>query len=262
MARRILAVIGLAAGLMLLGGPALAQVGPTEALQELDRARELVDESVRLYEVGRTEDAYTAARNAYLDHFEFVEIPLRVRDEGLTLALEEDFAQLRNLIEAGVPVEEVRTIAVVVQDGLDDVERVLSSPGLSAPAITVAYSFTILFREGLEAVLVVAAVLGYLEASRSTAYRPAVLAGVGAAVVMTVVTFVAAGVLLSLAPVQRELLEAGTAILAVVVLFYVSFWLVARLDQRRWMEFVKARVWSAASTGSTLALAGVGFAAV
>jgi high-affinity iron transporter len=47
-----------------------------------------------------------------------------------------------------------------------------------------------------------------------------------------------------------------------VVLFYVSFWLVARLDQRRWMEFVKAKVWTAASTGSTLALAAVGFTAV
>jgi high-affinity iron transporter len=58
------------------------------------------------------------------------------------------------------------------------------------------------------------------------------------------------------------LLEAGTAVVSVAVLFYVSFWLVTRLDHRRWMEFVKARVWSAATTGSTLALAGVGFTAV
>jgi high-affinity iron transporter len=65
-----------------------------------------------------------------------------------------------------------------------------------------------------------------------------------------------------LAPIQRELLEAGTAIVAVGVLFYVSFWLVTRLEQRRWMEFVKAKVWTAATTGSTLALAGVGFTAV
>ena len=49
----------------------------------------MVDEAVRQYAAGDAEAAYTTARNAYLDHFEYVEIPLRVRDEGLTLALEE-----------------------------------------------------------------------------------------------------------------------------------------------------------------------------
>jgi high-affinity iron transporter len=120
----------------------------------------------------------------------------------------------------------------------------------------------ILFREGFEAVLVVAAVLGYLEASRTTQYRGAVLKGVAGAVVASVLTFVAASVLLSIAPVQQELLEAVTAIVAVIVLFYVSFWLVQRLEHRRWMEFVKAKVWAATSSGSALALGAVGFTAV
>ena len=46
------------------------------------------------------------------------------------------------------------------------------------------------------------------------------------------------------------------------VLFYVSFWLLAKVDHRRWMEFVRARVWAAAATGSMFALFGVGFTAV
>jgi high-affinity iron transporter len=133
---------------------------------------------------------------------------------------------------------------------------------MAAPLLALTYAFTILFREGLEAVLIVAAVLGYLEATRNTQYRGAVLKGVGLAGVATVVTFILATAVIQLAPVQRELIEAGTALLAVVVLFYVSFWLVARLDHRRWMEFVKAKVWTAATTGSALALAGVGFTAV
>jgi high-affinity iron transporter len=119
-----------------------------------------------------------------------------------------------------------------------------------------------LFREGLEAVLIVAAVLAYLEASRNTQYRGPVIKGVLAAVAATVALFAASSLFLELAPVQRELLEAGTAVLAVAVLFYVSFWLITRLEHRRWMEFVKAKVWAAATTGSTLALAGVGFTAV
>lgn len=265
MIRRLprLAALGLLAGAFLLpSSPAHAQVTPEEGIAELERARTLVDRSVTLHEAGRSEDAYIAARNAYLDHFEFVEIPLRVRDEKLTLELEEDFAELRNLIQAGAPPDEVSVVASVVQSGLDRVEKVLTAPGLGAPAIAVGYSFMILFREGLEAVLVLAAILGYLEASRNIAYRKPVLAGVAAAVGATVLTFVLAAIVLSIAPVQRELLEAGTALLAVALLFYVSFWLVARLDQRRWMEFVKAKVWSATSTGSAFALAAVGFTAV
>lgn len=263
MVRRVIGLTLLALAFALVAGPARAQsVTPKEAIQELDRARALIDRSLELYEQGRSEDAYTAARNAYLDHFEFVEIPLRVRDEALTLELEEGFAELRNLMDAGAPLPEVEGVAAELREGLDRVERRLTEPGLGAPAIAAGYSFTILFREGLEAVLIVAAILGYLQASRNLQYRGPVLAGVGLAILATVVTFVLAALLLDLAPVERELLEAGTAILAVLVLFYVSFWLISRLEQRRWMEFVKAKVWAAATTGSTLALAGVGFTAV
>ena len=237
-------------------------VSTEEAIHELDTARRMVDESVQVYQGGDTQAAYDLARNSYLDHFEYVEIPLRVRDEALTLAVEEDYATLRNLIEAGSPVNDVEATAAEVHRGLDDVERKLSEPGLAAPIIALTYAFTILFREGLEAVLVVAAVLGYLEASRNTQYRKPVLRGVAAAVGATIVLFLLTTLFVRLAPLQRELLEAGTALLAVGVLFYVSFWLVTRLEHRRWMEFVKAKVWTAATTGSTLALAGVGFTAV
>ena len=265
---------GLLVALLILGAlaiPAVAfashstaggDVTAEEAVHELETARELVDESVDLYEEGSAEEAYTAARNSYLDHFEYVEIPLRVRDEGLTLEVEEDYAALRNLIEAGAPLGQVEDTAADVHRGLNDVERTLSEPGLAAPLLALLYAFTIIFREGIEAVLVVAAVLGYLEASRNTQYRGAVLKGVAGAGVATVLLFIAVTLFVQLAPLQRELLEAGTALLAVGVLFYVSFWLITRLEHRRWMEFVKAKVWAAATTGSTLALAGVGFTAV
>jgi high-affinity iron transporter len=239
-----------------------ADVTVSEALVELDESRALVDDAVAQYADGDAAAAYTTARNAYLDHFEYVEIPLRVRDEGLTLALEEDFAALRNQIESGVALDTVRETAAEVQAGLDDVERALSEPGIAAPAIAAVYSFTILFREGVEAVLIVAAVLAYLEASRNLAYRRPVVLGVVTAIVASVLTYLLISVILQVAPAQRELLEAITALAAVAVLFYVSFWLLSKIDHRRWMEFVRARVWAAAATGSTLALFGVGFTAV
>jgi len=67
---------------------------------------------------------------------------------------------------------------------------------------------------------------------------------------------------IDLAPVNRELLEAVTALFAVVVLIVVSFWLVARLEQRRRMEFMRARVASAIAAGSATAFAALGFTAV
>ena len=62
--------------------------------------------------------------------------------------------------------------------------------------------------------------------------------------------------MLDIAPMKRELLEATTALLAVVVLAFVSFWLISRLEHRHWMEFMRARVAAAIATGSALAFAG------
>jgi high-affinity iron transporter len=260
------AFVALLAGTGLIApAPVAAQsvdVTIEEALTHLDEARVLVDESARIYASGDAEAAYIAARNAYLDHFEYVEIPLRVRDDALTLELEEDFARLRGGIENGTAAPEITAIAAEVQDGLDRVERTLTSPGLAAPLIAVISAFTILFREGLEATLVVAAVLGYLEASRNRQYRGAVLRGVFTAIAVSALIFAIVTVIIRLAPVQREVIEAVTAVLAVGVLFWVSFWLVAKLDQRRWMEFMRAKVSAAVATGSAVALFAVGFTAV
>jgi high-affinity iron transporter len=138
----------------------------------------------------------------------------------------------------------------------------LSEPGIGAPILAFVFSFITLFREGFEAVLVVAAILGFLASSRNEQYRGAILQGVGAAVVATGVVFVGATMVLRIAPFQREMLEAGTTIFATIVLFSISFWLFRRLDHRRWMEFLSAKVWAAGASGSALALAGVGFTAV
>jgi high-affinity iron transporter len=263
MRRALAAVFVCGLAVLALGGRAeAAQVDSKEAILELDRARALLDETLRLQRQGRTDAAYTAARNAYLDHFELVEFPLRVRDEALTLDLEEKFADLRNAIQSGGSSGEIRAHVADLRSGLDLAERALSRPGLGAPLIAFVFSFVTLFREGLEAVLVVAAILGFLASTRNQRYQGAVLRGVGLAGVATVITFVLASVVISIAPVQREVLEAATTIFAVAVLFYISFWLFQRLEHRRWMEFLSARVWASTATGSGLALTGVGFTAV
>ena len=110
--------------------------------------------------------------------------------------------------------------------------------------------------------LVVAAVLGYLEASRAVGTASPSSSGVGAG--RAVDRHVRARVAVPRPRAVRARGARGRSSRSSrsVVLFYVSFWLLARMDQRRWMEFLKAKVWAAAATGSAVALAAVGFATV
>jgi high-affinity iron transporter len=254
----------LAARAAIVPGAASADttVGVERAQKEVDRALILVDRSVDAAEAGNRELGYDLARSAYLDHFELVEIPLRLRNPNLVLDLEFDFADLRDGIRDGASMGEVREHARVVRSGLRDVKRELESEGFAAPALAFFFSFTILFREGLEAVLLIAVLLGSLEAARAANYRRPLAWGIAGAVAATAATFALATFVIDIAPVNREVMEAVTALLAVVVLFMVSFWLVSKLEHKRWMEFMRARTASAIAAGGALAFAGLGFTAV
>jgi high-affinity iron transporter len=233
-----------------------------EVRVQIAEAGRLVDEAVDLAAAGDRDEAYKVARSAYLDYFELAEVPLRLRDPNLVLDVDFSFAKLRNGIRDGDSLGSVRATAAEVHAGLRDVDRVLASKGIAAPLIAFLFSFSILFREGVEAVLLVAILLGSLEAGRASNYRRPLGLGVLAAIVASLVTWLLATLVLEIAPVQRELLEGVTALAAVAVLFFVSFWLVSRLEHRHWMEFMRARVSSAMAAGSGLAFAGLGFTAV
>jgi high-affinity iron transporter len=233
-----------------------------EVRARVAEARMLVDQAVASAEAGNRERAYDIARTAYLDHFELAEVPLRLRDPNLVLDVEFSFAEFRNGIRDGASLSAIRKSAAEIRSGLLDVDRVLADKGFAAPALAFAFAFVILFREGVEVVLLLAILLGALSAGRASGYRKPLAAGVVAALAATALTWVLATLVLDIAPVQRELLEGATAVAAVAVLFVVSFWLVSRLDHKHWLEFMRARVASAIATGSAAAFAGLGFTAV
>lgn len=233
-----------------------------EAITELETVRVTIDETLRLLDAGQRTEAFEVSKSGYLDHFESVEIPLRVADPELTLEAEEQFAEIRGLIKTDASTAAIRDKIVELRGTIDDAERKLTSKGLGAPLLVFGQAFTVLFREGLEAVLLLSVLLGYLESTKNSQYKKPILYGVAAAGVATIVTFFAVDVIFSVLPFGREVLEALVAFLAVAVLFYVSFWLIARLEQRRWLEFLKARVWTAVSAGSVSSLALIGFTSV
>jgi high-affinity iron transporter len=253
----VVAVVLVAPGLAAAGGAPLGQ-----ARDEVRQARVLVDRALEQARAGNRDAAYRTARTAYLDHFERAEIPLRLRKPNLVLDLEFEFAELRNGIRDGKSIGSLEHTAAGIRGDLRSVDLAFSDAGVAAPAIAFLFSFSILFREGLEAVLLIAILLGSLEAGRASGYRRPLGYGVAGALVATLATWLAATLLIDIAPVQRELLEAGTALIAVAVLFVVTFWLVSQLEQRRRMEFMRARIAGAVAAGSAAAFAGLGFTAV
>src|SRR5436190_559094 len=276
--RRVVACLALAAGVvaggLLLCSPAgatstggtdctVGSLSKQEAIDQLQEVRVSIDRTLRLLDAGDREAAFEEARTGYLDCFESVEAPLDVvAGTEFRFEVEDIFARVRGLIETDAPTGEVRDRIVELRGLIDQAERHLTAKGVGAPAIVFGQSLTLLLREGLEAVLLVSVLLTYLDSSEHARHKKPILYGVGLAIVATVITFFAMDALFSALPFGREVLEAVVGLLAVVMLFYVSFWLIARLDQRRRMEFLQARVWKAASVGSATGLALVGFTAV
>ena len=259
MRRLVLLVLVLA-----LAAPAAAHASDqlAQGRHQMTLASQGVSDALDAYKAGDKNKAYKLARSAYLDHFEFVEVPLRLRNPNLVLDTEFTFAELRNDIRSGASVATVRGSVVKLRHQLLNVDRELAKKGIAAPLIAFAFSFTILFREGVEAVLLIAILLGSLAAGSAANYKRPLGLGVLAAIVASGITWVLATLVIDIAPVNRELLEAITALFAVVVLIGVSFWLVQRLEHKRRMEFMRSRTAAAIAAGSTAAFVGLGFTAV
>jgi high-affinity iron transporter len=219
---------------------------------DIDTIRMQLDETLRLHKEGNYDGALLTSRSAYLDSYENVEIPLRPIDPDFTLEMEIKFAELRNLIQDHAPYGQVESKVVEIRRGLDESERLVSGTGVLAPTIAFSTSFSIIFREGLESALIIGAILTYLEASRNNRFKKHVYYGIMIALGATAVTWFIAEFIIDISGASRELIEAIAGVSAVAVLFWVSFWVLNKIETKRWIEFVKAKVWKATTTGSMM----------
>jgi high-affinity iron transporter len=225
----------------------------------IDQIRLKLNEMLKLYSGQNYEGALLTARSAYLDSYEMVETPLRPIDPDFTLDTEIKFAELRNLIQEQVPYGEVEAKTIEIRRALDESERLVSGIGIIAPAIAFSTSFSIIFREGLESALIIGAILTYLQASRSTGFKKHVYYGIIFAIAATAATWFVAQYLIEISGAERELIEAIAGLSAVAVLFWVSFWVLNKIETKKWIEFVKAKVWKATTTGSVIVFSALAF---
>jgi high-affinity iron transporter len=219
---------------------------------DIDQIRIKLDETLKLYKQGKSQEALTTSRSAYLDSYEKVEIPLRPIDPDFTLDMEIKFAELRNLLQSNAEYDQVLRKTSEIKSGLDESERLVSGTGVIAPTIAFSSSFSLIFREGLESALIIGAILTYLEASRNERFKKYVYYGILIAAAATALTWFIAQYVIELSGASRELIEAIAGISAVAVLFWVSFWVLNKIETKKWIEFVKAKVWKATTTGSVM----------
>lgn len=152
-------------------------------------------------------------------------------------------------------------------DGVDDSGN-QTGTSRSAGVATFIACFTIILREGFEAILVVGAIIAYLvkttqksEEERKKQLRPVYIG----AILGIVLSFVSAWALnqLKLAnSASQEVIEGVTALIAVVVLFYVSNWMVSKSESEAWDAYIKSKVGDATKKGSSFALAFTAFLSV
>lgn len=208
---------------------------------------------------GRKEEARTASMDAYMT-FEQVERVLRVKDPGLTAEIEAAFFRLRTRAGSGAGPEELGRIKQDLARGLEKAERTVADR--ISPTSVLTQSFVILLREGLEAILVIGAIMAFLVRTGNSHRRRDIHLGVGAAVVMSLLLALALETVLVLSPAHQEQLEGVVMLLAMGTLFYVSYWLLSKMEVAKWNRFVRGKVQKALTRGSALALVSVAFLAV
>lgn len=220
-----------------------------------------LDEAMRLYRGGDRGRAQQRAVAAYLEGFELVEGALRNLDPELTANTERQMMALRAAISQSASVAEVERQYEATVRLLRAAEERLSGPRLSAGA-TFASAFLILFREGLEAILVLAAIIAFLVRSNRRDALPYIHAGWAAALALGFATWWVAQSLITISGANREMTEGITALVSVVILLYVGFWLHNNASARRWQAFIRERVSVALGAQTLWAMALVSFLAV
>lgn len=221
----------------------------------------LLKESLKLYESGNTQESYEKALDAYLLGFEQVEPDLFVRDREFTAEMEANFGDYRNAIKSQKTVDEVSSINKKIQASLVSAAGILESKS-SSKFISFLNSFAIIVREGLEAILIIAAIIAFLNASGSRKAIKYIHYGWIAAIGAGILTWFLARTVISISGAQREIIEGITALTAAAVLFYVSYWLITKIEVKKWKEYIQGKVENAVSRNSVIALVSVSFFAV
>lgn len=227
----------------------------------LAMARDLLRRSMTAYRAGDAKQAKDLALSAYLDGFEPVEPLLAARDNPLMVRIEAAMARVRTGIAANVSPDELQVQVDALGGLFAEAESVLDQKQTSAISSFVA-AFTILLREGLEALLIVIAIIALLRKAERTEMMPWVHAGWVSALLAGGVTWGLATWVINISGASRELTEGFGSLLAAVVLVWVGIWMHGKSHADAWQRYVREKLGHALSKQSGLFLLALVFVVV
>lgn len=227
----------------------------------LQFSRHRLDDVAAAYRQGDNKRAYKLAVEAYLEGFELVEQGLNAVDADLRLSIEHAMTGLRTDIRNGMPVAALEAEVIHIKGMLDTAAERLQQRSLSGAAAFTS-AFFILVREGLEALLVVAALAAFLVKTEHRKNMRYLHYGWIGALAVGFLTWLASVSLIEISGASREITEGVAALLATAVLFYVGFWLHDKTNAAQWKQFIETNVRRALSAGTLWGLAGLSFIAV
>lgn len=232
-----------------------------EALTGISLARTRVADSVEAYRKGKSEEARQLALSAYLDGVEPVEARLDARDAALRARIETAMGAYRTSLSQPATNDAVPTQAHEVDALLAQAQALLTASAAS-PMTTFIGALTILVREGLEALLVVVALLAFLrKADRHDATRY-VHAGWLLALLAGAATWAVASYAISISGASRELTEGLSSLFAAAVLLAVGLWMHQKSIGGRWQSYLKAKMATALDRRSAWFVFGLTFISV
>jgi high-affinity iron transporter len=234
----------------LRGGPFVESTAQPQALA---RARHEVQRAVQLAREGKRDEARRMLVSAYLDHFEPYEAGLRARDAKLVHEVETAFLALRASVQSG---QDLDANAARLDALLEQADT--HGPGGGLLAFVAALAIAL--REGIEAALLVAAMLALLRKAGREADAHAVHVGWISALAVGAGTWWVSGLLLSrISGVHREWIEGVLQLVLAALILYASHWLFAAMSSRKLVSMFFQRSMAGASA---LVVLGLTFIAV
>lgn len=207
--------------------------------QLLDYTSATLDKSLAAYRAGDREQAYDLSVAAYLEGFELVESSLDNVDANVRKNTEKALMAYRQSLQDGLPIEQVEQRLEAAKVLLKESAGLLGSDGLSW-TLSYVSGLLILLREGLEAILVLAAILAFLRNTGQQSAVRSVNVGWGLALVAGLATWALAAYVIDVSGAQRELLEGCTALFASVMVLWLGVWMHDRRHAAAWQDYIKS----------------------
>ncbi|MEZ8186447.1 cytochrome c/FTR1 family iron permease [Shewanella sp. 5S214] len=227
----------------------------------ISTARTNLQAAVEAYHANELAQAQTLAVSAYLDGFELIENTLDAHDSSLRKSIESQLLNFRNLLKVPGQTTQINQEFASIMTQLNQADTVLTGQSLSNNAMFSA-ALIILLREGLEALLVIIALMTVLIKTERHDAIKFVHFGWISALAAGVLTWWAADNLISISGASRELMEGGAALMAALVLFYVGYWMHSKTQGSKWQGYIKNNVDRHLNTGTLWGLTGLAFISV